>query len=418
MKLQNKSCQISLASIFICVFIPQVHAGLWDNIKNTTKSVTERVVNETIDEALSSEPDETTASSEPDETTAEPTHAPQKPQYDQQLVADTQSQLNRLGYNVGAVDGLYGNGTKRAIERFQIEQKLAVTGEPSASLLSRMAASSPTQQAVAQNSDQTTATPAQPSLQNQAKPEKSSTINALGLTKLPDVVGFKFGMTPDEVLEKLLNYRDDFRITVYNHIPASQGKKSETIKKVGYDLMQDTDKNNLPEHVSNITAYVRGDESFQFLFLKPPASNTLYEVSRGLSFTKDNAPESKKIIDGLKAKYGQVVTEGGSSSGLRWVYDDNGDFRHKTDLYLDLYCARRGDHTTNKSLPSLDTTGGCGTLISATLSLFKGTNFVRSLSVSIEDRKSGLSNREESAALIAQIKDEEMKNKKRDVPNF
>ena len=333
MKLQNKSRQISLATIFICAIAPQVQAGLWDDIKNKTKAVTERVVNETVDEVVGDKPDT------PPQPEPKKEHTPEPQKREPQKVAKS-------------------------------------TEAP----------------------------------KKQTKEVESANF---------DVVGFKLGMSPDEVREKLLNYRDDFRIQVYNSIPASQDQKSEVIKKGGFDLIQNVDENNLPEHVYEIRAYVQGgNEAFEFQFLKPPASNTLYRINRGLNFTKDNAPEDKKIIDGLKGKYGSVVTEETSHGGLKWAYDDNGSLRRKTDSYLEQYCDGRGGQRIDENFPLLDKTGGCGTWVSAKLNMHTGTQFVRHLSVTIADWKSGVSNRKESKALIAQIKDQEMKSKKRDVPNF
>ncbi|MEH6473987.1 MAG: hypothetical protein V7752_22435 [Halopseudomonas sp.] len=230
-----------------------------------------------------------------------------------------------------------------------------------------------------------------------------------------DVIGFRVGMSPDEVREKLLSYRDDFKIKVYNSIPASQYNKSEVIKQGTVDVVQNVNKDNLPEHVYEIQAYVQGgNESFGFHFLKPPASNTLYSIQRSLTFTKDDAPEDKKIIERLKDKYGAVFTEETSHSGIKWVYDDNGNFRHEVDSYLEQYC----DGRLGENFPLLNTTGGCGTWVYAKLNLVTGTNFVRSLSVKISDQKAGLMNSKETKDLIAALKDSEMKSKKRDVPKL
>ena len=48
MSFRNKSCQISLTSIFICFFIPQVQAGFLDDVVNKAKSVTEDVIEDTV----------------------------------------------------------------------------------------------------------------------------------------------------------------------------------------------------------------------------------------------------------------------------------------------------------------------------------------------------------------------------------
>jgi len=43
-------------------------------------------------------------------------------------VKTLQSQLNSLGYNAGAVDGIFGNGTAQALKRFQQANGLSVDG--------------------------------------------------------------------------------------------------------------------------------------------------------------------------------------------------------------------------------------------------------------------------------------------------
>jgi NACalpha-BTF3-like transcription factor len=51
MNLRNNSCRISLVSIFICFFIPQVQAGFLDDAVNRVKSATEEVIKDTADDA-------------------------------------------------------------------------------------------------------------------------------------------------------------------------------------------------------------------------------------------------------------------------------------------------------------------------------------------------------------------------------
>jgi N-acetylmuramoyl-L-alanine amidase len=42
-----------------------------------------------------------------------------------------QERLRRTGYYRGPVDGVWGSGTRIALERFQRDRRLLVTGEPS-----------------------------------------------------------------------------------------------------------------------------------------------------------------------------------------------------------------------------------------------------------------------------------------------
>ena len=54
------------------------------------------------------------------------------------LIAAVQRELNRLGYRSGLADGIAGNRTRRAIEQFQRDAGLEVTGAATESLLDRL----------------------------------------------------------------------------------------------------------------------------------------------------------------------------------------------------------------------------------------------------------------------------------------
>lgn len=60
---------------------------------------------------------------------------PPRPVYGGGLVYNIQASLSRLGYNPGPVDGVYGQRTADAIGAYEFDNKLAVTGQPSDSLL-------------------------------------------------------------------------------------------------------------------------------------------------------------------------------------------------------------------------------------------------------------------------------------------
>ena len=60
MRLKNNSQRISLASIFICFFIPQVQAGFWDDAVNKAKTTAKEIVDETVDKVTSDTPSDTT----------------------------------------------------------------------------------------------------------------------------------------------------------------------------------------------------------------------------------------------------------------------------------------------------------------------------------------------------------------------
>jgi localization factor PodJL len=56
------------------------------------------------------------------------------------LIEAVQRELNRLGYRSGPADGIAGNRTMRAIEQFQRDTGLELTGTATASLLDRLRA--------------------------------------------------------------------------------------------------------------------------------------------------------------------------------------------------------------------------------------------------------------------------------------
>lgn len=53
----------------------------------------------------------------------------------QKLVLETQSALNKLGYNAGKPDGVLGKQTVKAIQHFQVDNEMVVDGRPSYLLL-------------------------------------------------------------------------------------------------------------------------------------------------------------------------------------------------------------------------------------------------------------------------------------------
>ena len=134
MSVKLNARQTCLAALLVILTSAQTHAGFFDDMANKTKNMAKQVVDETIDDVVNSKPS--------DPPKASPKAKP-KPQYNHQLVANIQQQLNRLGYEIGAVDGLYGKGTRHAIERFQTAQNLIVNGTPTKLLLSQMEGSSP-----------------------------------------------------------------------------------------------------------------------------------------------------------------------------------------------------------------------------------------------------------------------------------
>ena len=57
---------------------------------------------------------------------------------DRELLRRVQGALKQRGYGVGVVDGLYGRNTREALEAFQRDQQLPVTGLPDTETLARL----------------------------------------------------------------------------------------------------------------------------------------------------------------------------------------------------------------------------------------------------------------------------------------
>ncbi len=62
-------------------------------------------------------------------------YAPKVKSKKKQIVYDIQKELQRLGYNPGGVDGLFGANTKTAIQKFQKDHKMVSNGKVSETLL-------------------------------------------------------------------------------------------------------------------------------------------------------------------------------------------------------------------------------------------------------------------------------------------
>jgi len=64
-----------------------------------------------------------------------PGHPPdQRPPF----VLEAQRALQDLGYHRGPIDGMFGQKTRAAVERYQLDEKLAVTGQLDAETLERL----------------------------------------------------------------------------------------------------------------------------------------------------------------------------------------------------------------------------------------------------------------------------------------
>lgn len=58
--------------------------------------------------------------------------------YRASTVKKVQKKLNKLGYNCGSADGVYGTRTKNCIKKFQKKKNMAVNGKITQSLLKKL----------------------------------------------------------------------------------------------------------------------------------------------------------------------------------------------------------------------------------------------------------------------------------------
>ena len=103
------------------------HAGMFDKILDNVKKSPGAVI-DAIDKTIDNQkpsPTETTHVEVPIKTATKPAKS-----YDPVLVKNIQTRLNQLGYGAGSPDGVYGGNTRKAIQDFEWQQGLVVTGEP------------------------------------------------------------------------------------------------------------------------------------------------------------------------------------------------------------------------------------------------------------------------------------------------
>lgn len=122
----------------------QAQTDLWDALRDAAEDVATDVMPGTDGNESRPEP----AYEPPSQTPAAPA-ASQAPGYppdynhDRRKVAKAQALLNRLGYDAGTVDGLYGPSTRGAIVAYQADRGLPRRGDVTPALLSRLMAEAP-----------------------------------------------------------------------------------------------------------------------------------------------------------------------------------------------------------------------------------------------------------------------------------
>lgn len=93
--------------------------------------------------ALPSEPETAAVSLSGERPAAAPSEP--EPQFDRDFVRAIQSELKRLGYDVGPIDGLAGRRTVTAVRAFEAAERLPATGVLSEELLDQLRAAQPPQ---------------------------------------------------------------------------------------------------------------------------------------------------------------------------------------------------------------------------------------------------------------------------------
>lgn len=207
----------------------------------------------------------------------------QKPTYDRKLVADIQGELNRVGYNVGIVDGAYGQGTARAIKKFQSDKGFMVDGIPSDLLLEKLKS---------QKNQQTSMGSGSISAYETGHPDDGFNVSV----KLPDidVVGIKLGLNA---------------ISSENHL-ISKGYKKKKVSEndmVSLGYYTRLNKKALPETkriVEDSFTKETDTKRDQIILRYPvmPNKKQVYAISRSVTYKKFG-PSSEKLRSALYKKY-------------------------------------------------------------------------------------------------------------------
>ena len=172
-------------------------AGFFDDVLNKAKEVTEETVKKTVESVSggdSEQPVEDSQTPEPVQQAAPEPETQQplpttKPTYNKQLVREIQLRLKELGYKVGVIDGLYGQGTRSAIIAYQKDAGIPADGLATEQLLSRLNAnngSTTTAQAAPPTPDKPT-----PSDGDEGAFPSSAAIERAVLSYHPDVLDYE-----------------------------------------------------------------------------------------------------------------------------------------------------------------------------------------------------------------------------------
>ena len=123
---------ILLWTILFAIMLPASvkSASWWDQIKEKGKQVKEQVIDPAIKKI--------TPPSKHQQEQHPKSAGDSKPSYTKAQVRHVQGLLNKLGYKLSPVDGVYGSGTATAIRAYQANHNLMETGIPSDELIAHM----------------------------------------------------------------------------------------------------------------------------------------------------------------------------------------------------------------------------------------------------------------------------------------
>ena len=129
----------------LCLLFASVSAsaGFFDDVVNKAKQAADQVMDQTVESVsgnASNEQEQQAEEQTPPVKSQQPAATGIEPGYDAQLVKSVQQQLKNQGYLTGTVDGIYGNGTRRAILAYEKNQGLPEKGLPTNALLKRLQA--------------------------------------------------------------------------------------------------------------------------------------------------------------------------------------------------------------------------------------------------------------------------------------
>lgn len=121
--------QVMLLSIYLCLSLSALGQSAyaakftWDEIKRGFEQAKDLIEQSVPKEQSKPEPESNHQKSGQSNDQKSETN------YDKDMVRDIQGMLDKMGYEIGAVDGLYGRGTRKAIEAFQRDRGLTIDGK-------------------------------------------------------------------------------------------------------------------------------------------------------------------------------------------------------------------------------------------------------------------------------------------------